>query len=170
MIIKSLLILIFILSSTSSFSFLQEFEFEKTENDKKNVKLSLIVGTICYRGPQEDLVMYSYFGGNRVKEFYNSCAVVEHNMHCLGKVVSSRYMHSVFNGTYCVKPVKYRAVGGKTLYKSFTDKFECKKQFDELVMKFRENKVKCTLVKKGELLDQFVDFENENKKGIANEK
>ncbi len=105
--------------------------------------------------------MYSYFGGNLTKEFYNSCAVVEYEVKCLGKIVPSGTMDPKFEDTFCIKPAKHKVIDEKIIYKSFTDKYECKRQFDKLNREARGggNSIRCSLVKYGELIDQFVDFE-----------
>ncbi|MAX68019.1 MAG: hypothetical protein QF441_01010 [Bacteriovoracaceae bacterium] len=170
---KKLLVTILILSTTNSFSFSKEFEIQDSKNKKQSVSLNFLAGVICYKEAQKELIMFSYFGGNKTEEFFNSCAVVEYKAECLGKIVPSLKVDPKFEETFCLDPVKFKMTGEKILYKSFTDKFACKKQFDELVRSGRGSggrSMYCPNVKKGELIDQFADFDNENKKGIADEK
>ncbi len=177
---KILLKLILILISIDSFSFSSEFQIKKTDNTIQKVKLDLLVGSIWYQSSlgdkalqRKELIMYSYFGGNRDEEFYNSCAIVEYKLRCLGKLVPTEGIQNDFGPSFCVEPMKLKKMDTKILYTSFIDKFKCKKMFDELIRSSRGSErgsIYCPFVKNGKLLDQFVDFENENKKGIADEK
>ncbi len=162
MIMKKLLVTILILSTTNSFSFSKKFEILDTKKKKQKVDLDFLVGVICYKEAKEELIMYSYFGGNRTKEFFNSCAVVEYKVDCLGKIVPSVKVDPKFEETFCIDPVKFKVTSEKTLYKSFTDKFACKKYFDKIVESGQGGggrSMYCPYIKKGELIDPFVDFE-----------
>ena len=162
MIMKKLLTMILILSSTNSFSFSRDFEIQNSKNQKKKVSLDLLVGSVCYEATQEKLIIYSYFGGNLTKEFFNSCAVVEYEVQCLGKIVPSGTMNPKFEDTFCIKPVKHKVISEKIIYKSFTDKYECKRKFDNLNNEARGggDSIRCSLAKYGELIDEFVEFDN----------
>ena len=97
---RNLLILIFTLYSTNSFSLSQDFELIDSKNKKQKVNLNLLAGSICYERSAKYLVMYSYFGGNRTKEFYNGCAVVQYKLSCLGKILSSQTLHPIFEENF----------------------------------------------------------------------
>jgi hypothetical protein len=158
---RNLLVLVFILDSASSFSFSQKVELEDSKNKKHKVSLKLIAARICYDKVKKknDFVMYSYLGGNRSEEFYNSCAVVEYRLSCLGKIIPSKM---VYGEMFCEKPMKFKLVESTVLYKSFSNKFKCKKIFDNKMYETQTllSNLKCHFSGKGEVIDKMVDFEN----------
>jgi hypothetical protein len=151
--------MILILSSTNSFSFSQEFEFKNVKDKTQKVNLKLMAGRICHDLSSNKFIMYSYFGGNRSQEFYNSCAVVEYELTCLGKIKSSEM---VSNKKFCIEPIKFKAKEKQTLTKSFSDKYACKKIFDKIVDENRSNYFLCLFDRGSERIDEVVDF-NEDK-------
>ncbi|MAX65872.1 MAG: hypothetical protein QF441_01020 [Bacteriovoracaceae bacterium] len=164
---KKLLIMALVLSSTNSFSFSQEFEFKNVKDKTLKVSLKLMAGRICHNLSSNKFTMYSYFGGNRDMAFYNSCAVVEYELSCLGEIAST---YIVYDKKFCINPMKFKAKQVKLLHKSFTDKYACKKIFDNIVREKKNSIFKCLFDRGSEKIDEIVDFENENKKGIADEK
>jgi hypothetical protein len=160
---KNLLILILILSSTSTFSYLQDFEIKDLRDMKQKMNLKLIAARICYDKAEKknEFVMYGYLGGNRAKEFYNSCAVVKYKLSCLGKIIPSYIAHGKM---FCDKPMKFNLVESTVLFKSFSDKFKCKKIFNNKIYETRKYRsgLKCYFSERGEKIDEIVDF-NEDK-------
>jgi hypothetical protein len=158
MIMKKLLTMILILSSTNSFSFSQEFEFKNLKDKTLKVNLKLMAGRFCHNLSNNKFTMYSYFGGNRNRAFYNSCAIVEYELTCLGKIENTEM---VYGNKFCIKPIKFKARQVQLLHKTFTDKYACKKIFDNIVQEKKSSVFKCSFDRGSERIDEIVDFEND---------
>ena len=157
---KNLLGALLVITPVTIFAFSKRFEFSKNDKHVK-ASLNLMVGSICYDKDKDIFVMRSYFGGNRKEEFYNSCAVVKYKLSCLGKIIPSYIAHGKM---FCDKPMKFNLVESTVLFKSFSDKFKCKKIFNNKIYETRKYRsgLKCYFSERGEKIDEIVDF-NEDK-------
>ncbi|MAX68025.1 MAG: hypothetical protein QF441_00980 [Bacteriovoracaceae bacterium] len=154
---KKLLLLILVLSSVNCFSFSKEFEIKDPKGIKQKISLNLVVGRICYSSSLNKFLMHSYMGANRSKKFFNSCAVIEHELICLGEVGPVKRL---INAKFCKKPMKFRATEKRTLYKSFTDKFACKSFLKESIKKLESHSEWSCFYDRGhEIINNIVDFQ-----------
>jgi hypothetical protein len=160
--VKNLLGALLVITPVTIFAFSKRFEFSKNDKHVK-ASLNLMVGSICYDKDKDIFVMRSYFGGNRKEEFYNSCAIVEYRLNCLGKIARSR---RIYNKKFCVEPMKFKVVNEKVLFRSFSDKFECKRRFEKLEYKTRNSlsSLKCYFTKEGSTIDDILYIDEKKQK------
>jgi hypothetical protein len=67
----------------------------------------------------------------------------------------------VYGNKFCIKPIKFKARQVQLLHKTLTDKYACKKIFDNIVQEKKSSVFKCSFDRGSERIDEIVDFEND---------